>query len=99
MAFRTNEEIQWLLSEFEYSKESKVQFCKRNKIGTATLYRWQVRAKKAESGEPVRLLPVVSAIQPQHPMLELIITRKISLRFSQNNSAQYIADIIKAIGR
>ena len=74
MAWRTSEERQRLLSEFRSSKESKTQFCKRNKIGATTFYRWQIRAQQTKS-EPIRLLPVVSAVEAQQDFLELILPK------------------------
>ena len=96
MAWRTSEERQRLLSEFRSSKESKTQFCKRNKIGATTFYRWQIRAQRIKS-EPIRLLPVMSAVEAQQDFLELILPKGMSLRFPQNSSARSIADIIKAM--
>lgn len=91
----TNKEKEQLLCEFKSSQESKTNFCQRNKIGTTTLYRWQMQGK--ERSDSIRLLPVVSPEAKPQESIELQISQSLSLRFSESTSARYVADIIKAL--
>ncbi len=96
MARYTKKEKARLLSEYQCSQESKSDFCKRNSIGSTTLYRWQKRKEQIKS-EPLRLLPVIGSEPNHQELIELKFPKGVKLQFSQAISAHYVADIIKAV--
>jgi transposase-like protein len=96
MVWRTKEEKQCLLEEYRLSNESIDSFCKRRNISPSSFSLWRSKEKRSKS-EAIRLLPVISSVQNQQEVFELMMPKGMSLRFSQGASPHYVADIIKAI--
>jgi transposase-like protein len=96
MACRTQEEWIRLISEYLDSKESVNAFCQRNRISDSALYYWLAKTKQKRPS-PIRMLPVVTPETKPVDIVELLIPRDMSLRFSPGASARYVADIIKAL--
>ena len=96
MVWRSKDEKQRLLAEHRQSNESIESFCKRRNISLSSFSRWRSKEKRSNP-EAIRLLPVISLEQKQQEAVELMMPKGMSLRFSQDASARYIADIIKAI--
>lgn len=96
MAGRTQEEWQRLIAEYINSKETMTEFCRRNQISDKALYYWLAKTKQKKPA-PIKMLPVVTPEEKPMEMVELLIPKGLSLRFSRGASARYVADIIKAL--
>lgn len=98
MSERNREEWRRVIAEYRSSKETVNTFCIRHKINSSTLYYQLAKEKESQPG-PVKILPVVSPIKKPGSNVELLLQRGMSLRFSPDASAHYVADIIKALGQ
>lgn len=96
MQVRGQEEWCRLISEHQKSKESVSDFCKRHQISESSFYYWRSK-KKVEKSESIKMLPVVNTEVKPVDLVELCITKGMSLRFSPGASPRYVADIIKAL--
>ena len=96
MAGRTPEEWFRLIAEYQSSKEPMREFCVRNQISDSSLYYW-IAKSKAKKPAPIKMLPVVTAESKPTNIVELVMPKGLSLRFSADASAHYVVGIIKAL--
>jgi len=95
MAGRTEERWFRLIAEYQSSQESMSEFCVRNQISDSSLYYWLAKTKQKKS--PIKMLPVVTPDAKSVDIVELIMPKGITLRFSHGASARYVADIVKSL--
>lgn len=96
MAGRGHEEWFRLIAEYSNSKETVSAFCLRNGISDSAFYYWQAKTKQKKP-EPVKMLPVVTPDAKPTNIVELVMPKGLSLRFSPDTSAHYVAGILKAL--
>ena len=97
MAARTQEEWFNLIAEYQRSNETMSAFCLRNQISDSALYYWLAKTKHKKQPAAIKMVPVVTADAKSANIVELVMPKGLSLRFSPDASAYYIAGIIKAL--
>jgi transposase-like protein len=96
MANRTQEKWSLLIAEYRDSTESLSEFCMRNQISDSSLYYWIAKTKQKKPS-PIKMLPVVTPDTKPCNIVELVMPKGLSLRFSPDASSHYVVGIIKAL--
>jgi|SRR5215207_5611298 len=96
MAFRTQEDWFRLIAEYQDSHETMSAFCLRNQISDSSLYYWLAKTKQKKP-TPIKMLPVITPEVKVIDVVELIMPKGMSLRFSPGASARYIVAVVKAL--
>lgn len=90
---RTQEEIKDLLSEFEKSNLSVIEFCNGHKIGRAAFHKWRTRYGSMHKDESAFTELQVASI---HDRLSVSLFAEVgALKIYQPVSAAYLKELIR----